>query len=84
MGDNETTTMITNTTSESELIKANITEWRPRIEHAQIMTMKDLRRTSELGSKYQYACLRTANLVAVIASVQPTHAYVWLPGGYLL
>ncbi|KIK64916.1 hypothetical protein GYMLUDRAFT_220129 [Collybiopsis luxurians FD-317 M1] len=40
-------------------VKANVTEWRPRIEHAQIMTMDDLRRTGKLG---------------VIASVQPTHA----------
>ncbi|KAJ3931310.1 MAG: amidohydrolase family-domain-containing protein [Lentinula lateritia] len=59
MGHNETTTMIANTTGEGELMKANVTEWRPRIEHAQIMTMKDLRRTNELG---------------IIASVQPTHA----------
>lgn len=55
MGHNETTTMIANTTGEGELMKANVTEWRPRIEHAQIMTMKDLRRTNELGSKYRYA-----------------------------
>ncbi|KAJ3869361.1 amidohydrolase family-domain-containing protein [Lentinula novae-zelandiae] len=59
MGHNETTTMITNATGEGKLMKANVTEWRPRIEHAQIMTMKDLRRMSELG---------------IIASVQPTHA----------
>ncbi|KAJ3711845.1 amidohydrolase family-domain-containing protein [Lentinula guzmanii] len=45
-----------------DLIKvgnANITEWRPRIEHAQIMTVEDLERTGRLG---------------IIASVQPTHA----------
>ncbi|KAJ3805424.1 amidohydrolase family-domain-containing protein [Lentinula lateritia] len=59
MGDSENTTIITNTTGEGELVKANVTEWRPRIEHAQIMTIKDLRRTSELG---------------IITSVQPTHA----------
>jgi predicted amidohydrolase YtcJ len=35
------------------------TIWRPRIEHAQIMTLKDLKRTGDLG---------------VIPSVQPTHA----------
>ncbi|KAE9403745.1 hypothetical protein BT96DRAFT_964408 [Gymnopus androsaceus JB14] len=40
-------------------VKANITEWRPRIEHAQIMTKEDLERAGRLG---------------VIASVQPTHA----------
>ncbi|KAF5376082.1 hypothetical protein D9615_007734 [Tricholomella constricta] len=38
---------------------ANATEWRPRIEHAQIMTMEDLQRSGKLG---------------VLASVQPTHA----------
>ncbi|KAF4568169.1 hypothetical protein EYR40_010434 [Pleurotus pulmonarius] len=39
---------------------ANVTaNWRPRIEHAQIMTLKDLERIGRLG---------------VIASVQPTHA----------
>ncbi|GLB44179.1 putative amidohydrolase family protein [Lyophyllum shimeji] len=39
--------------------KANVTEWRPRIEHAQILTLEDLQRMGKLG---------------VIASVQPTHA----------
>ncbi|KAJ3759321.1 amidohydrolase family-domain-containing protein [Lentinula raphanica] len=38
---------------------ASVSEWRPRIEHAQIMILEDLERTSRLG---------------VIASVQPTHA----------
>ncbi|KAL0068932.1 hypothetical protein AAF712_003925 [Marasmius tenuissimus] len=38
--------------------KANVTEWRPRIEHAQIMTQDDLKRAGALG---------------VITSVQPTH-----------
>ncbi|KAK7441742.1 hypothetical protein VKT23_016405 [Stygiomarasmius scandens] len=37
----------------------NVTEWRPRIEHAQIMTQRDLERIGRLG---------------VIPSVQPTHA----------
>ncbi|KII83661.1 hypothetical protein PLICRDRAFT_180263 [Plicaturopsis crispa FD-325 SS-3] len=37
----------------------NVTEWRPRIEHAQIMTLDDLKRIGRLG---------------VIASVQPSHA----------
>jgi len=37
----------------------NVTEWRPRIEHAQIFAPSDLKRIGELG---------------VIASVQPTHA----------
>ncbi|KAF9260449.1 hypothetical protein L218DRAFT_907141 [Marasmius fiardii PR-910] len=39
--------------------KANVTEWRPRIEHAQVMTQADLERAGTLG---------------VIMSVQPTHA----------
>ncbi|KAG5646172.1 hypothetical protein DXG03_004225 [Asterophora parasitica] len=37
----------------------NATEWRPRIEHAQVMTLDDLHRLGKLG---------------VLASVQPTHA----------
>ncbi|KAF8797602.1 hypothetical protein BYT27DRAFT_7204413 [Phlegmacium glaucopus] len=37
----------------------NVTEWRPRIEHAQIFAPSDLKRIGDLG---------------VIASVQPTHA----------
>jgi predicted amidohydrolase YtcJ len=37
----------------------NVTEMRPRIEHAQIMQPSDLERIGRLG---------------VIASVQPTHA----------
>ncbi|KAF5391967.1 hypothetical protein D9757_003282 [Collybiopsis confluens] len=40
-------------------VKANVTEWRPRIEHAQIMTMDDLQRMKRL---------------CIIPSVQPTHA----------
>ncbi|KAJ4481117.1 amidohydrolase family-domain-containing protein [Lentinula aciculospora] len=42
-----------------EASNANVTEWRPRIEHAQIMTQKDLERAGKLG---------------IITSVQPTHA----------
>ncbi|KAF8999779.1 amidohydrolase family-domain-containing protein [Cyathus striatus] len=38
---------------------ANATEWRPRIEHAQIIDLEDLERVGKLG---------------VIPSVQPTHA----------
>jgi len=38
---------------------ANVTEWRPRIEHAQIMQVSDIERAGKLG---------------VITSVQPTHA----------
>ncbi|KAF9450920.1 hypothetical protein P691DRAFT_773575 [Macrolepiota fuliginosa MF-IS2] len=37
----------------------NVSEWRPRIEHAQIFELHDLKRVGKLG---------------VIASVQPTHA----------
>ncbi|KIY69253.1 hypothetical protein CYLTODRAFT_394012 [Cylindrobasidium torrendii FP15055 ss-10] len=43
--------------NESEAV--NVEAWRPRIEHAQIMTPEDLARMARLG---------------VIASVQPTHA----------
>ncbi|KAF8714228.1 hypothetical protein AX14_012868 [Amanita brunnescens Koide BX004] len=39
--------------------KVNVSEWRPRIEHAQIFSPTDLERIGKLG---------------VIASVQPTHA----------
>ncbi|KAF8627591.1 hypothetical protein AX17_006164 [Amanita inopinata Kibby_2008] len=39
--------------------KVNVTEWRPRIEHAQIISLPDLERFGQLG---------------VIASVQPTHS----------
>ncbi|KXN84714.1 Putative amidohydrolase YtcJ [Leucoagaricus sp. SymC.cos] len=45
-----------------ELIKekaVNVSEWRPRIEHAQIIDMHDLERVGKLG---------------VTASIQPTHA----------
>ncbi|KAJ3503012.1 hypothetical protein NLJ89_g8625 [Agrocybe chaxingu] len=38
----------------------NVSEWRPRIEHAQIFAPKDLERIGKLGG--------------IIASVQPTHA----------
>ncbi|KAF8889019.1 amidohydrolase family-domain-containing protein [Infundibulicybe gibba] len=40
----------------------NVTDWRPRIEHAQIFTPEDLVRIGKLG---------------VIPSVQPTHALAW-------
>ncbi|KAF5352909.1 hypothetical protein D9758_007891 [Tetrapyrgos nigripes] len=40
-------------------VNVNVTEWRPRIEHSQIMTTQDLKRVGRLG---------------VISSVQPTHA----------
>ncbi|KAK0463225.1 amidohydrolase family-domain-containing protein [Desarmillaria tabescens] len=39
--------------------KADITKWRPRIEHSQILTLNDIERVGRLG---------------VIPSVQPTHA----------
>ncbi|TFK71571.1 hypothetical protein BDN72DRAFT_869936 [Pluteus cervinus] len=44
---------------EDDVDGTNVTNWRPRIEHAQIMTLDDLKRIGRLG---------------VIASVQPTHA----------
>jgi len=43
---------------------ANVTEWRPRIEHAQIFSPEDQKRIGRLG---------------VIASVQPTHATSDMP-----
>ncbi|KAG6866609.1 hypothetical protein C0991_000719 [Blastosporella zonata] len=46
---------------EASLEGANVTALRPRLEHAQIMTVADMKRLGRLG---------------VIASVQPTHAYV--------
>ncbi|KAJ3539262.1 hypothetical protein NMY22_g4813 [Coprinellus aureogranulatus] len=46
---------------ESTLQGVNVTALRPRLEHAQMMTDEDLKRLGKLG---------------VIASVQPTHAFV--------
>jgi hypothetical protein len=59
---------------------ANATEWRPRIEHAQIMTLSDLERAGRLGGELNivsYVMVWVWNLlmfVSVINSVQPTHA----------
>lgn len=33
---------------------ANVTEWRPRIEHAQIMQLSDIERAGRLGGSYHY------------------------------
>ncbi|KAG6843642.1 hypothetical protein H0H87_002098 [Tephrocybe sp. NHM501043] len=50
---------------EASLKGAKMTALRPRLEHAQIMTLADMKRLGRLG---------------VIASVQPTHVYgEWLP-----
>jgi len=43
---------------EAALDTANVTALRPRLEHAQILSQKDMRRLGKLG---------------VIVSVQPTH-----------
>jgi predicted amidohydrolase YtcJ len=40
-----------NTTSSIEKRKVDVNEWRPRIEHAQIMTGEDVKRLGRLGGK---------------------------------
>jgi hypothetical protein len=55
----------------------NVTDWRPRIEHAQIMTPEDLERTGRIGGVSIQSVLMSVVLLiqlTVIASVQPTHA----------
>ncbi|KAG6818472.1 hypothetical protein H0H93_004719 [Arthromyces matolae] len=54
----------------------NVSEWRPRIEHAQIMTLADIQRIGRLGgmNKTQFRHGKTLTALSVIASVQPTHA----------
>lgn len=59
--------------------EGNVSEWRPRIEHAQIFAPNDLKRIGELGGWYLlYSMILQARLKvcvsSVIASVQPTHA----------
>ena len=59
--------------------EANVSKWRPRIEHAQIFAPNDLKRIGELGgwcllySIFSQVRLNVY-LSSVIASVQPTHA----------
>ena len=64
----------------------NVSEHRPRIEHAQIMSPDDVVRLSRLGgeARSRYDCmihffhcaffLPPLHSVSVIPSVQPTHA----------
>jgi predicted amidohydrolase YtcJ len=59
--------------------EGNVTEWRPRIEHAQIFAPNDLKRIGELGGwQLLYLIFLQVLLITyvslVIASVQPTHA----------
>lgn len=59
-------------------------KWRPRIEHAQIMTLEDIERIGRLGGELfspvpffllqRIVMLKSINIYAVIPSVQPTHA----------
>ncbi|KAG6813680.1 hypothetical protein H0H92_008528 [Tricholoma furcatifolium] len=53
---------------EASLTGANVTALRPRLEHAQIMTVEDMKRLGKLGE------ILTRWSHIVIASVQPTHA----------
>ena len=54
---------------------ANFSEWRPRIEHAQIFSHEDLKRIGKLGGKYVGTPMSLRlTIIQVIASVQPTHA----------
>jgi len=59
-----------------------VNAWRPRIEHAQIFQPRDLERIGKLGGWLApHHCDRPGvSLIKpwpiVIASVQPTHAYV--------
>jgi predicted amidohydrolase YtcJ len=38
----------------------NVTDWRPRIEHAQIMQMSDLERAGRLGGSHLCSILRVS------------------------
>jgi predicted amidohydrolase YtcJ len=59
--------------------KVNVASLRPRIEHVQIITKPDAKRLGKLGGEifahviyFGYQLIR--QLVAVIASIQPSHA----------
>jgi len=63
---------------ENALKTTNVTALRPRLEHAQIMTRRDMARLGKLGGKspgpsiFRSCIDQRGN--SVIASVQPTHA----------
>ena len=63
---------------ENALKATNVTALRPRLEHAQIMTRRDMARLGKLGGKspgpsiFRSCIDQRGN--SVIASVQPTHA----------
>lgn len=64
---------------EAALKDANVSALRPRLEHAQILAQEDMARFGDLGGT---SCLNdivsvgSHRYIAVIASIQPTHAYV--------
>jgi len=54
-----------------------VTALRPRLEHAQMMTKADMARLGKLGGKYASLHIQhLTDFLLVIASIQPTHAYV--------
>ena len=58
---------------------ADVNTWRPRVEHAQIFQPSDLERIGRLGGWFTPRFDRLLLIKpspTVIASVQPTHAYV--------
>jgi hypothetical protein len=66
---------------EAALRDVNVTALRPRLEHAQILKEQDIIRVGRLGgtsalSRLDQSTVLKVFCVTVIASVQPTHAYV--------
>jgi len=66
-----------------QVSNTNVSALRPRLEHAQIMMKADMERLGRLGGDYPCFLsfgaspwLTIYTIVIVIASVQPTHAYV--------
>lgn len=67
---------------EASLKGVNVTASRPRLEHAQLMTEADMKRLGRLGGQLSiHMLVASKKLIGfeVIASVQPTHAYVKAP-----
>lgn len=67
---------------EKALEGANVSALRPRLEHAQMMTSEDMVRLGKLGGESTSGTVRLffSNQICplVIASIQPTHVYVFL------
>lgn len=63
---------------EEALKEANVSALRPRLEHAQILSQADMARFGKLGGTCLFSnCLLAAAYIRpVIASIQPTHAFV--------